>query len=440
MFGYAPPEDGAYIAYRVDGDGPIDVVWQPDWPGNIDQEWQDPLTGALLRELSSFARVITHDHRGVGLSSRNVDLPTLETRVSDLLAVLHSTGTRRPVLAGVLSTGAVHVLLAATRPGLPRALVWLEPDARYAWAQDYPWGITEAERELDRQYLNLWGTDAYGKTFGENEEAAGNPPAPEQSAHMPIHTRNACTPDIAELLEDMWWHTDVRGVLGAVQTPTLLLVHEDRKESVEVAEYVAAHIPGAEIRRMPGLGWKVEDQPAWAEQIREFVGVEHPHPSFEAVLATVLFTDIVGSTERESAIGDREWRKLRQEHDRVIRAELSRYRGREVKTMGDGFLATFDGPARAVYCAQAVVEAVRALGLRVRAGLHTGEVEFDGDDIRGLAVAIGARVGALAGPSEVLVSSTVKDLVAGSGLVFEDRGEHELKGVPDRWRLYRVAE
>jgi class 3 adenylate cyclase len=436
-FSYARPEDGTYIAYRVDGDGPIDIVWQTDWPGNIDMDWGGPLVGPWLRELSSFARVITHDHRGVGLSSRNVDLPTLETRVSDLLAVLRATGTPRPVLIGVHSSAGVHALLAATRPRLPRAFVWLEPVARSTWAPDYPWGRTDEELELERQFFGLWGTDAHARAFAEEQEAIGNPLPREHKAHMPIQDRNACTPDVATLLNEMWRETDVRGVLGAVQTPTLLLVHEERA-SVDEAEYIASQMPAAEVRLMPGLGWTAEELPAWAGEIRDFVGIERRHPSFETVLATVLFTDIVGSTERQAAMGDREWRKVRQEHDGVIRTQLSRYQGREIKTMGDGFLASFDGPARAVYCAQAIVEHVRRLGLEVRAGLHTGEIELDGDDVRGLAVAIGARVGAAAGASEVLTSQTVKDLVAGSGLTFEDAGEHELKGVPDRWHLYRV--
>jgi class 3 adenylate cyclase/pimeloyl-ACP methyl ester carboxylesterase len=439
-FGYARPEDGAYIAYRVDGNGPIDIVWQPDWPGNIDMEWQeDPLTGSLLRELSSFARVITHDHRGVGLSSRNVELPTLETRVSDLVAVLRATGTRRPVLVGVLSSGAVHVLLAATHPALPRALVWLEPDARYAWAPDYPWGTTEAERDLERQYLHLWGTDAYGKAWGEEQEAAGNPLAPQYNIRMSIKTRNACTPDIAGLLDDMWWETDVRSVLGAVQTPTLLLVHEDRKNSVEIAEYVASQVPAAQLRRMPGLVWKIEDQPAWAEQIREFVGIERPHPTFDTVLASVLFTDIVGSTERQAAMGDRAWRDFVQRHHTVVRDALKRWHGAENDTAGDGFYATFDGPARAVRCALDIAKRVRDLGIEIRAGVHTGECELIEGKPGGITVSTGSRIAAKAGASEVLVSQTVTDLVAGSGLVFEDAGEHELKGVPNRWRLYRVV-
>jgi class 3 adenylate cyclase len=438
-FGYARPEDGAYIAYRVDGDGPIDIVWQPDWPGQIDMEWQQPFVGSFLRSLSSFGRVITHDHRGVGLSSRDVDLPSLETRVSDLLAVLRATGSRRPVLVGVASSGGVNALFAATHPKIPRAVVWLDPSARYGWASDYPWGRTQEDRELEREFLALWGTAAYEKAWMEEAEARGNPFEGKDFALYAMQTRSACTPDVAARLSDIWYDFDVRDVLTVVQAPTLLLVHEEKKAAVEQAEDIASQMPAAEVRRMPGVAWSAEQLPAWAQQIRDFVGIERPHPSFETVLATVLFTDIVGSTEHEAAIGDAEWRKLRQEHDRVIRAELSRFRGREIKTMGDGFLAAFDGPARAVYCAQAVVQGARALGLEVRAGLHTGEVELDGDDVRGLAVAIGARVGAAAGASEVLVSQTVKDLVAGSGLSFEDTGEHDLKGVPDRWQLYRVV-
>jgi pimeloyl-ACP methyl ester carboxylesterase len=297
-FGYARPNDGAYIGYRVDGEGSIDIVWQPDWPGNIDMEWQHPLNGSLLRELSSFARIITHDHRGVGLSSRNVDLPTLEMRVSDLLVVLRATGTRRPVLVGVAASGAVHALLAATRPGLPRALVWLEPSARFGWAPDYPWGSSEEERELERGYLGLWGTDAYAKTFLEGEEAQGNPFPPEVLWLQAAASRNACTPDVAAGIADIWYDIDVRGVLGSVNTPTLLLFHEDRKPEAEVTEYVASRMPAAEIRAMPGLGWTSEEMPAWAEEIRDFVGVQRPHPTFATVLSTVLFTDIVGSTER----------------------------------------------------------------------------------------------------------------------------------------------
>jgi class 3 adenylate cyclase len=437
-FGYARPEDGAYIAYRVDGDGDIVIVWQPDWPGNIDLEWQAPALGPLLEELSSFARVVTHDHRGIGLSSRTVDLPTLETRVSDLLEVLRATGTRRPVLAGSTSSGGVQVLLAATRPKLARALVWLDPSARYGWTQDYPWGSTEEDRDLQRAFIDLWGTDAYAKAFQEEQEAVGNPLPLEWLAHLVIQSRNACTPDVAARLTEAWFETDVRGVLGAVQTPTLLLVH-DETSRVEEAEYIASQMPAAEIRRVPSSSWTNEEHEALAREIRDFIGIERPHPTFETILSTVLFTDIVGSTERQAAVGDRAWRDVVQRHHAIVRDALKRWHGVEVDTAGDGFYATFDGPARAIRCALDVVERVRDLEIEIRVGIHTGECELIDGKPSGLSVSTGARVAAEGGPSEVLVSQTVRDLVAGSGLTFEDTGEHELKGLPDRWRLYRVV-
>jgi class 3 adenylate cyclase len=438
-FGYARPEDGAYIAYRVDGDGPIDIVWQPDWIGNIDMEWDAALFRPFLGTLSSFARVITHDHRGVGLSSRSGDLPTLETRVSDLLAVLRATGTRRPVLVGVFASGAVNALLAATRPTLPRALVWLEPNAWTGHASDYPWGFTEEEWELERDFIGLWGTDAYAKTFIEEEEAGGNVLPPQVMKELARRSRNSCTPDVAARLAEMWHDIDVRGILGAVQTPTLMLVHEQRKASVEETEYIASRMPAAKVRRMPGLAWTLEEMPAWAEEIQSFVGVERQHPAFETVLSTVLFTDIVGSTDRLAALGDRAWRDLVRRHHAIVREALKRWRGVEIDTAGDGFYATFDGPARAVRCALDIAQIVRDLEVEIRAGVHTGECELVDGKPTGLSVSIGARVAAQGGPSEILVSQTVRDLVAGSGLVFEDAGDRELKGVPGRWRLYRVA-
>jgi class 3 adenylate cyclase len=439
-FGYARPEDGAYIAYRVDGDGPIDFVWQPDWPGHIDWEWQDPLVSSLLRGLSRFARVITHDHRGVGLSSRDVDLPTLETRVSDLLAVLRATGTRRPVLVGALLSGGVNALLAAMHPKIPRALAWLEPAARYSWASDYPWGHPQEDRELEREFLHLWGTEAYEKALQEEQEAGENPFPQERNLTLEaMQSRSACTPDVAARLNEIWYDIDVSGVLSAVQIPTLLLVHEDRKRAVEEAEYIASQMPAAKVRRMPGLAWSVEELPAWAEQIREFVGIDRAHPTFDTVLSTVLFTDIVGSTERQAAMGDRAWRDFVQQHHAIVRDALKRWHGAENDTAGDGFYATFDGPARAIRCALDITHRVRDLNIEIRAGIHTGECELIEGKPGGITVSTGARIAAQAGPSEVLVSQTVRDLVAGSGIVFEDAGEHELKGIPDRWRLYRVV-
>ncbi|MDP9302780.1 MAG: hypothetical protein M3P43_18090, partial [Actinomycetota bacterium] len=336
-FGYARPEDGAYIGYRVDGEGPIDIVLQPEWPGNIDMVWQSPHVGPLLRSLSSFARVIVHDHRGVGLSSRDVGLPNLETRVSDLLAVLRATATRRPVLIGFLASGAVHVLLAAMRPRLPRALVWWEPTARFGWAPDYPWGVTDEERELEHDYLGLWGTDDYAKAFAEEEESWGNPLPPELTPFTAMHSRNACTPDVALRMSDMWYETDVRGVLDAVNVPTLLLVHEGRKGSIEEAEHIASRMPAAEVRRMPGLAWTIEEQPAWVDEIRGFIGVAPPSHETDTVLSTVLFTDVVGSTERQASLGDRAWKDVISGHHAVVRETLDRYHGVEIDTAGDGF-------------------------------------------------------------------------------------------------------
>jgi class 3 adenylate cyclase/pimeloyl-ACP methyl ester carboxylesterase len=438
-FGYAKTDDGIYLGYRVDGDGPIDLVSQSDWPGNIDLEWEDPGSVNWLRELLSFSRVITHDPRGVGLSSRNVELPTLETRVSDMMTVLNTIGVRRPVLMGILATGAVNILAAAMRPRLARAIVWLEPSPRFSWAEDFPWGVTPEDLQGELDFIDLWGTDAYGKAFIQEQEAQGNVMPAELGAYMPKWTRGACTPDVARRMVEIWAEIDVRSVLDAVRTPTLLLVHKEREGAVDLAEYIAAKMPSAEVRAMPGDAWNLDDPLAWVEQIRDFIGVERSQVTQSTVLATVLFTDIVGSTRRSSELGDREWKDLLQRHHAVVRDSLHRFDGTEVDTAGDGFYATFDGPARAIRCALDIAERVRALGIELRAGIHTGECELIDGKVGGIAVSIGARVAANAGPSEVLVSQTVRDLVAGSGLAFEDAGEHELKGVPDRWRLYRVV-
>jgi class 3 adenylate cyclase len=438
-FAYARADDGAYIGYRIDGDGPIDVVWQPSWPGNIDLEWRDPFLGVWLKEMSSFARVITYDHRGVGVSSRDHGLPTLERHVEDLIAVLRAAGSRRPVLVGGLASGCALALLAATRPGLPRAFVWFEPSARYAWAPDYPWGITDEDHQLELEYLSLWGTEVYARTFVDEQDAVGNPMSTYRLDHVAMQGRNACTPDVATSLSEILWATDVRGVLGAVTVPTLLLVHEGRPSSREEAEHIASQMPAAEVVAMPGAAWTAEEGPAWVGRLREFVGVARPAPSTETVLATLLFTDIVDSTQRQATIGDRAWKDLIAGHHAIVRDALERHGGRENDTAGDGFYSTFDGPARAIRCALDVIERIGDLGLEVRAGVHTGECEIVDGKPTGLAVSIGARVAALARPSEVAVSQTVKDLVAGSGLTFEDAGEHDLKGVPGRWRVHRVV-
>ncbi len=436
---YAVTPDDVYIGFQVFGDGPIDVFWQSDWPGNIDMESEDPLSAVWIREVSSFARVILHDRRGIGLSSRNVALPNLETRVSDLLTVMDSVGSERPILAGVFESGAPNALLAASKPERVHSMVWMEPNARFAIAPDYPWGRTPADMEAELRDIDLWGTLAYGRALIQDEAARGNVMPDDLAGSLAKASRNACTPDVARALAKIWYESDVRAVLPAIQVPTSIVTMGATHDDLDRARYVASLIPGAELREIAGDSWTPESVKSSADEVRRIAGVAPLAADLDRVLAAVLFTDIVGSTERLSAVGDAEWRSVLARHDERARAEIERHRGRYVDSTGDGLLATFDGPARAVRCAQAIGVSVRDLGIQIRAGVHTGEIELDRDGVRGIAVHIGARVAALGGPSEVLVSQTVKDLVAGSGLTFEDAGEHELKGIPDRWRLYRVV-
>jgi class 3 adenylate cyclase/pimeloyl-ACP methyl ester carboxylesterase len=434
---YAVTPDGAYIAYQVVGDGPIDIVWQLDWPGNIDIEGEDPVIGVWIHEVASFARVVMHDRRGIGLSSRNVPLPNLETRVSDLLTVMDAVGSERPILMGIFESGAPNALLAASRPERVRSMVWVEPNPRFAWAPDYPWGRTAADREIELRDVELWGTLAYGRAFLQSEGSKGNVIPDSVAALMAKQSRNACTPDVARTLSQIWYESDVRSVLHAVQVPTLILSSPGREIDFARAGYVASLIPGAELREM-GEGWTEENLRSSAEVVRHFAGVERKPIGLDTILSTVLFTDIVGSTEKQASLGDHRWKQLVERHHEVVRDALDSWHGVENDTAGDGFYATFEGPARAIRCAQELTGRVRELGIQIRAGVHTGECELINDKIGGITVSIGARVASLAGPSEVLISQTVKDLVAGSGLAFGDAGEYELKGVPDRWHLYRV--
>ncbi len=438
-FGYARATDDAYIGYRIDGDGPIDIVHQPDWPGNIDREWDEAWSAAWLSGLSSIGRVIMHDHRGVGLSSRNVALPTLETRVADLYTVLDAVGTTDPVMMGYLSTGAVNALACASRPGYARALVWSDPAPRYGDAPDSPWGRSEKDLLQELERLEGWGTEAYASWFWQDQAATGLAfDTANAVTWMAKASRDACTPDVARELAKIWFDTDVRGALRSVRTPTLIIAHND-KGTIEQAELVADLIGSAELVVMPNWGWTVEEQDRALDVIRRFIGAERPPAELDAILATVLFTDIVDSTARQASLGDHAWKDLIGSHHAIVRDSLARWHGVENDTAGDGFYATFDGPARAIRCAQEIVDRVRPIGIEIRAGVHTGECEVIDGKCGGLTVSIGARVAAQAAPSTVMVSQTVKDLVAGSGLHFTDAGEHELKGVPDRWRLYRVA-
>jgi class 3 adenylate cyclase len=436
---YARALDGAYLAYQVVGAGPVDVLEQVDWPGNIDMMWEDPQSRLWYSELASFARLILHDRRGIGLSSRNVALPNLETRVADTLTVLDAVGSERAILSGTFEAGAPNALLAATIPDRVLAMVWIEPNPRLAWAGDYPWGRTQQDREAEFREIELWGTMAYGHvlaadTFAREGEVLASTPAWLSKA-----SRNACTPDVAQALAEIWYETDVRDILPTVRVPTLIVAEAGDAIGTPKAGYVTSLIPRAESLLLPGHIFSEDNTRAIADAIRRFVGVRQPVAELDTVLSTVLFTDIVGSTARQASLGDRAWKELAQRHHDVVREALRRWRGVEHDTAGDGFYATFDGPARAIRCGLEIAERVRDLGLEIRAGIHTGECERIEGKLAGITVSIGARVASLADPSRVLVSQTVKDLVAGSGFTFEDTGDHELKGVPDRWHLYRVA-
>jgi class 3 adenylate cyclase len=434
---FAKTPDGVYLAYQTAGDGPIDLVWHFDLIfGNVEDIWET-VVGDWLRELSSFSRLILHDRRGTGLSSRNVGPPDIETRVADLAVILDAAGSERVVLGGIADGGASNVMFAASKPERVHSIVWYEPEPRSTWAPDFPWGVDrEYVERRDKVTAELWGSEEYGAAFAEVEATIGNLVPSEHTAMMGRLSRHTATPDVAVMIDQIWNETDVRHILPSVRAPALLLTSESSKESTD---YVASLMPNAEVRIVPDP-WAAEDDHPAIGYVREWLGVAPPPPDLDRVLATVLFTDIVGSTERLVELGDTRWRSLLARHDERARTEIERHRGRFVDSAGDGIFATFDGPARAVRCAMAIMRAVDDLGIQVRAGVHTGEVELEGDAVRGLAVHIGARVAGLARPGQVFATSTVKDLVAGSGLLFEDRGERELKGVPGTWRLFAALQ
>ena len=434
---YAKAADGVYLAYQTLGEGPPDIVWQLDWPGNLDFEWEAPISGPFLHELASFARVIMHDQRGIGLSSRNVAPADLETRVADLRTVLDAANADRVVLLGAYTSGGVNALLAATDPARVHSLVWIEPSPRVLWAPDYPWGVGADYHAADLETLDLWGTTDYGSALIEQQLAFGNEIPRDWAEHESKASRNACTPDVARELTTIWFATDVRAILPAIKCPVLLLSRGG--VNAPEAAYVASLMPNATVRALPEGAWGAEHMEAQLGEIRSFVGIEPPAVSLDSILTTVLFTDIVGSTAKQAAIGDAAWKELLERHHAAVRHEIERWHGAEVDTLGDGLYATFDGPARAVRCALDIGARVRDLGIEIRAGVHVGECTLIDGKVSGLPVTIGARIAARAVASEVLVSQTVKDLVPGSGLLFEDTGDHELKGVPDRWHLYRVV-
>ncbi|HEU5213919.1 MAG TPA: adenylate/guanylate cyclase domain-containing protein [Gaiellaceae bacterium] len=431
------------IAYQVTGEGPTDLVYVPGWMSNVELMWEEPAMARFLDRLASFSRLILFDKRGTGLSDRvsNDKLPTLEERMDDVRAVLESVGSQRAALFGHSEGGNMCLLYAATHPERTTALITLgcfakrrDPDDDYPWAPDTD-DREEAALDVERNWGHLRPEDvAYYAPSRVGDE--------QFVRHLEQYLRRSASPGAAAALLRMNSYIDVREVLATIRVPTLVL-HRAGDRDVNIAEgrYLAAKIPGAKFVELPGDDHWISagDTDAIADEIEEFLTGTRPVPEPDRVLATVLFTDLVGSTERAAELGDRDWRDLLRAHDASVRREIERFRGREVDTAGDGFFATFDGPARAVRCALSIGGAVRELGVEVRAGVHTGECELDGPKVRGIAVHTGARIASLAGPGEVLVSQTVKDLVSGSGLSFEDRGAHELKGVPGEWRVYAAV-
>ena len=441
-----PPEtkyarSGDYhIAYQVVGDGPLDIVFVCGGTTNVELWWDHPDSSHFLNGLASFARLIVFDKRGVGLSERvlHSGVWTLEQRMDDLRAVMDAVGSEEAVVMGVSEGGPMSFLFAATYPERVRSLVLYGTFARLMKAADYPWGWTvELADAIVSGARAGWG-DLGGSLSLWAPSVATNPSACTWWNRFITHS---ASPASFETLYQMIFEIDVRNVLPTIKVPTLVIHRaDDALVNVGHGRYLADHIPTAKYVEHPGQDhlWFWGDADEILREIRGFLTGVRSLPESDRVLATVLFTDIVTSTERAAQVGDRRWKDVLDQHDALVRRELERHRGRPVKNTGDGILATFDGPARAIRCAQAIAAGVKGLGIEVRAGLHTGEVELRGEDVTGMGVNIAARVMGAAGPGEVVVSSTVKDLVAGSGLRFADRGAHDLRGVPGEWRLFAV--
>jgi class 3 adenylate cyclase/alpha-beta hydrolase superfamily lysophospholipase len=429
---------GVEVAYQVVGQGPPDVVHLHGW-GHLDLRWDDPVWAAFLERLASFSRLILFDRRGKGASDAIPDtaIPTWEEWADDVRGVLDAAGSERTVLLTEGNGGPTGLLFTAMQPERVAALILVNTSARRLRAEDYPMGIApEAVDDVVDMYKAAWGTpDLVPMLFPSRVND------PEFGQWLPKVMRALATPrSAAAQFRYMIESLDAREALPLIHVPTLVLHTKDNQVySSEEARYLADHIDGAELVELPGADMYVATSTPAMEEIIEFLTGERPEVEVDRILTTLLFTDIVGSTERAAAMGDQAWRSLLDAHDRTVREQLRRFRGKEINTTGDGFLASFDGPARAIRCALAMAEATRALGMDLHLGLHTGECEVRGDDLGGLAVHIAARVSSLAEPGEVLVSSTVKDLVAGSRIEFVDRGERELKGVPGTWKLYRAV-
>ena len=423
-----------HIAYQVFGQGSIDLVLVPGFISNVEETWENPGAARWLKRLGRFARVIVFDKRGTGLSDRVGSVPSLDERMDDARAVMDAAHSERAVLLGISEGGSLAALFAASHPDRCTSVILYGAFAKFA-----SWYPTEEKLAFFYRYVReQWGTGESFRKFAPSKADDA-----EFKRMWARHERVGATPAAAIALMRMNQEIDISGVLSAIRVPTLVIHRtDDTVVSLEGGRFLAQHIPKARLVEFSGadhLPYIGKSTDEIADEIEEFVTGARPAVEADRVLATVLITDIVDSTRRASEFGDRRWGTLLEEHDDLVRQKISHLRGREVKTLGDGFVATFDGPARAVRCASAIANGVRSLGLEVRTGVHTGEIEVKGDDIAGIAVHMAARIASLAGGGQVLVSSTVRDLVAGSGLTFRDEGPHALKGMAELVRLFSVA-
>ena len=427
------------LAYQVWGNGPTDLVYLQGYCSNVDANWESPHLSRFLRGLGRHGRLIVTDRRGWGCSERFTPgyVPDVDILTDDILAVMEAAGSERTSLLATYESAIVASLFAATYPDRTRSLILVDPQVTYLPTDETPWMPSlERWQEQIQAVRDTWGTlDWWDSPEGPEKEWFAR------------YARASVTPGGLAAELSSYLHTDIRAVLPTIQVPALVLVDTDAFYEVppETGQFVASKIPGARVvehssQGGPHFHWYARGDAIVADVGQLLAQIAEEEASFDRLLATILFTDIVGSTERAAELGDRRWREVVGRHHALVRTLLARYRGREIDTAGDGFFASFDGPARAVRCAMAISDAVRSLGVEVRAGVHTGEVETVGDKIGGLAVSIGARVAQLAGPSEVLASQTVRDLMVGSELAFDDRGSHELKGVPGEWRVYAARD
>lgn len=436
---YAPSGD-IYIAYQVTGDGPVDLLWAPGTVSHLDLDWDSPVKSQFIERLSTFCRLIRFDKRGTGLSDRPIKMATLEQRTDDIRAVMDAVGSPQATVMGMSEGASMACLFAATYPERTRSLIVWGGQARWVKTDDYPWGRTPEEYALLIEKVQEdWPSIDYilgpGAGFGKDVD-------PVELDWVMRYCRAAGSPSAVAAYERMNTEIDTRPILQTIRVPTLVMNRRDDPVAhLEAARDLADRIPGARFVEFPGAThsmYLIEPENVLAE-IEEFVTGVRPMEIADRILATVLFIDIVRSTEHAAAIGDAAWRHLLDTFYALVRKEIARFGGSEMDTAGDGFFMTFDGPARAISCALAIRDAVKQLGIEVRAGVHTGECKPIGDKLGGIAVHIAARVLSNADPGEVIVSSTVKDLVSGSGIIFEDRGSHVLKGIPGEWRLFSAT-